>query len=133
MKFPFVSHSARRSILFNHRFVNRASLTVAMLLAITGLLIYVDHSRAAGGDIDPAFNAGGSGADSAVYALAVQPDGKIVIGGDFTSYNGGGAKRVIRLNADGTRDTNFNALGSGANDSVSATHRHNQGCIRNST
>src|SRR5436190_12488220 len=117
MKFPFALHSARHSTFFNHRFVSRASLTVAMLLAIAGLLIYVDHPRAAGGDIDPAFNAGGSGADSAVYALAVQPDGKIIIGGIFTGYNGDTtvSARVMRLNADGTRDTTFNAGGAGAN------------------
>ena len=48
-------------------------------------------------------------------AVALQPDGKIVIGGEFTSYNGDSAAsdNVMRLNADGTRDTTFNAGGSG--------------------
>src|SRR5436190_2064284 len=113
MKAPFASPSARRSPLFYYRFISRVSLTAVLLLAITGLLIYVDRSRAAGGDIDTTFNAGGAGANGSVVAVAVQPDGKIVIGGDFTSYNGDAAAsdRVMRLNADGTRDSTFNAGG----------------------
>jgi uncharacterized delta-60 repeat protein len=74
----------------------------------------------ADGTRDPMFNAGGAGADTTVYAVAVQPDGKILIAGQFTSYNGDAAASdyVMRLNADGTRDTTFNAGGSGANDYV---------------
>ena len=74
----------------------------------------------ADGTRDALFNAGGAGANAAVYAIAVQPDGKILIGGQFTSYNGDAAASdyVMRLNADGTRDTTFNAGGSGANDYV---------------
>ncbi len=112
----------RATSLSNHRFINRVSLTIVLLLAVAGVLIYVDHSRAAGGDIDPAFNAGGTGANSLVNAVAVQPDGKIVIGGFFQSYNGDAAAsdRVMRLNADGTRDPTFNAGGAGADSGVLA-------------
>src|SRR5437899_4177684 len=47
-----------------------------------------------------------------VYAIAVQTDGKILIGGDFTtlSPNGGVAvtrNHIARLNPDGTLDTAF--------------------------
>lgn len=42
-----------------------------------------------------------------VYVIAVQPDGKILIGGQFTTYNGLEALRLIRLNADGSRDMSF--------------------------
>ena len=50
--------------------------------------------------------------------IAVQPDGKILIGGDFTmlSPNGGVAvtrNRIARLNPDGTVDTAFNPNASG--------------------
>jgi uncharacterized delta-60 repeat protein len=74
----------------------------------------------ADGTRDTKFNAGGAGANTTVYAVAVQPDGKILIAGQFTSYNGDAAASdyVMRLNADGTRDTTFNAGGSGANDYV---------------
>src|SRR4028118_657157 len=43
-----------------------------------------------------------------VEAVVLQPDGKILIGGSFTEYNGSPASMVVRLNADGTRDTTFN-------------------------
>jgi hypothetical protein len=57
-----------------------------------------------------------------VNAVVLQPDGKVLIGGHFTSYNGDGTASdyVMRLNADGTRDTSFNAGGSGANNVVYA-------------
>ncbi|HEX9963225.1 MAG TPA: delta-60 repeat domain-containing protein, partial [Pyrinomonadaceae bacterium] len=52
-------------------------------------------------------------ADDQLYSIAVQSDGKILIGGLFTSLspNGGAAiarNRVARLNSDGTLDTSFN-------------------------
>ncbi|MEY4489552.1 MAG: hypothetical protein RIQ79_2060, partial [Verrucomicrobiota bacterium] len=67
----------------------------------------------ASGLVDPAFNPG-SGADNLIWSLARQPDGKILVGGDFTSFNGTGRNRIARLNADGSLDTSFNP-GSGAN------------------
>jgi uncharacterized delta-60 repeat protein len=70
------------------------------------------------GSLDTSFNAGGSGATDYVYALAVQPDGKVLVGGQFNTYNGQLAPYLVRLNADGSRDTGFNAGGSGANDYV---------------
>lgn len=47
-------------------------------------------------------------------ALARQSDGKILIGGNFTSFNGNTRNWLIRLNSDGREDTSFNNnLGSG--------------------
>lgn len=71
------------------------------------------------GTLDPTFNVG-TGVSSYVYALAVLPNGKIIIAGDFTSYNGVTANRIARLNADGTLDTTFNAGGVGASLTVFA-------------
>jgi uncharacterized delta-60 repeat protein len=49
------------------------------------------------------------GANATVYALAVQPDGRVVIGGDFTAVNGNtNFNHIARLNTDGSVDTNFN-------------------------
>ena len=59
------------------------------------------------GAIDTGFNPG-TGADNTIYALARQPDGKILIGGDFTSYNGTARNRIARLSSDGALDTTFN-------------------------
>ncbi len=65
-----------------------------------------DTSFDAGFGFSPAFDyAVGS---SRVYALAIQPDDKIIVGGQFNTYNGTGRTNIIRLNADGTVDTSFN-------------------------
>ncbi|PYJ75536.1 MAG: hypothetical protein DME77_08940, partial [Verrucomicrobia bacterium] len=42
-----------------------------------------------------------------VYATAVQPDGKILIGGSFSSVLGVTRNNIARLNTDGTLDTAF--------------------------
>jgi uncharacterized delta-60 repeat protein len=44
-----------------------------------------------------------------IYSTAVQADGKIVIGGDFTSINGNARQRIARLNPNGTLDFDFRA------------------------
>src|SRR5271157_2092958 len=55
------------------------------------------------------------GADGTVGSLAVQPDGKILVGGQFTTLGGHSLNYIGRLNGDGTVDTSFNP---GANASV---------------
>ncbi|TVR36527.1 MAG: T9SS C-terminal target domain-containing protein [Cryomorphaceae bacterium] len=64
------------------------------------------------GSLDTTFNAG-TGFSSDVYSLALQSDGKIIAGGDFTSVNGINANRIARLLPDGSVDESFNT-GSGA-------------------
>ena len=62
------------------------------------------------GTIDKTFNIG-TGADNANFSLAIQSDGKILVGGSFTSYNGISRNKIIRLNSDGTLDLSFNFEG----------------------
>jgi uncharacterized delta-60 repeat protein/uncharacterized repeat protein (TIGR01451 family) len=69
------------------------------------------------GSLDATFNVG-TGANNWVQSTSIQSDGKIIIGGDFTNYNGTPINRIARLNADGTLDPTFN-VGSGANGTVS--------------
>ena len=64
------------------------------------------------GSLDPSFNQG-IGANDTVYSVAVQPDGKVLIGGNFTSYNGTARTRIARLNSNGSLDLSFNP-GTGA-------------------
>ena len=45
--------------------------------------------------------------NAAVMAVAVQADGKVLIGGDFTQVNGVARTYLARLHADGTLDTSF--------------------------
>lgn len=57
----------------------------------------------------------GLGFSSAPSGLAIQPDGKILIGGAFTTYDGKPVSKIIRLNADGTLDNTFNLSDKGFN------------------
>src|SRR5688572_79976 len=47
--------------------------------------------------------------NSDVRIIVVQPDGKILIGGQFTVMNGVERNYISRLNVDGTLDTSFEA------------------------
>ena len=68
------------------------------------------------GAIDLTFNPGdlgfgnGDGADNGVYTTSIQSDGRIIIGGDFSTYNGTARNRIARINADGTLDATFNPV-----------------------
>jgi len=68
------------------------------------------------GAIDSSFNSGGTGFNGEVLVIVVQSDGKILVGGNFTSYNDGTAHAVgyiARLTSTGTLDTTFNSTGTG--------------------
>jgi uncharacterized delta-60 repeat protein len=62
--------------------------------------------------VDPSFIAG---TDGYVTCIALQSDGKALIGGHFSMLGGQPRNNIGRLNADGTVDTAFNP---GANDTV---------------
>ncbi|MBC8173973.1 MAG: delta-60 repeat domain-containing protein, partial [Chitinophagales bacterium] len=65
--------------------------------------------------VDPTFNVGtGKGAYYfGIYAIAIQADGKILIGGYFNSFEGHVTNHIERLNTDGSVDTSFHT-GTGA-------------------
>jgi len=65
------------------------------------------------GSVDTSFNIG-TGFNSAVNTIKIQSDGKIVIGGSFTEYDGTTSNRIIRLNTDGSVDSGF-TVGTGFN------------------
>ncbi len=73
------------------------------------------------GTLDTTFSLGGQGFTATQYVVCrvrdieLQPDGKILAGGDFTHFNGAVAKDFIRLNANGSRDLTFPELTSFAN------------------
>jgi len=71
------------------------------------------------GSIDPSFITG-TGASSEIYKTLLQSDGKIIIAGRFTSYNGISTSRLARLNSDGSLDLSFDS-GLGPNDYIGAT------------
>ena len=59
----------------------------------------------------------GTGFNAEVNNVAIQSDGKILVGGNFTTYNGTSRNRIIRLETDGSVDTTF-GIGTGFNASV---------------
>ncbi|MBX3281956.1 MAG: VCBS repeat-containing protein [Acidobacteria bacterium] len=72
----------------------------------------------ADGSLDTSFDPG-TGANSSIYAAAMQPDGRVIVGGYFTTFNGTPANRIVRLNSNGTVDPGFNT-GTGADAFVQA-------------
>jgi uncharacterized delta-60 repeat protein len=75
------------------------------------------------GTLDVSFNPGAGGPGTfvspAVLALALQPDGKIVVGGYFEQLGGKARSRIGRLNSDGTLDTSFDPGIGGSSTSIS--------------
>ncbi len=97
-------------------------------LSVAILSLTAAIASAAPGDLDTAFLTGiGAGltpnnypnhthldGTGAVNAVALQPDGKIIAGGNVSKYNGAGALNSLkRLNVDGTLDATFNSGGAG--------------------
>lgn len=68
------------------------------------------------GVIDSGFLSG-AGTNGVISTITVQTDGKILLGGNFTIYNGIFANRIIRLNNDGSYDFLFQN-GGGANNQI---------------
>jgi uncharacterized delta-60 repeat protein len=58
------------------------------------------------GSLDTGFTTG-SGFNNDVNSIAIQGDGKILVGGNFTQYDGQPVGRIARLNGDGSLDTLF--------------------------
>ncbi len=76
------------------------------------------------GNLDPDFLAGAGtnwidAADNAlgIFCVTAQPDGRIIIGGSFTTVHGAPRRSIARLNTDGSLDTSFDPgdnIGEGA-------------------
>jgi uncharacterized delta-60 repeat protein len=58
------------------------------------------------GTFDATFDPG-TGPDNVLRAFLLQPDGKMLIAGDFFNYNGAPQNCLTRLNADGSLDSSF--------------------------
>ena len=61
------------------------------------------------------------GFNGVVRAIDYQSDGKIIVGGEFTDFNGNPVNYICRLNPDGTEDTTFTSnIGTGFDNNVNA-------------
>jgi uncharacterized delta-60 repeat protein len=86
---------------------------------------FVDSLASA--DLDPSFVVG-SGAQNIVRAIAIANDGKVIIGGQFASYQGNNSRRIARLNPDGSYDSSF-VVGNGFNGTVWTVAIQNDGKV----
>jgi len=85
----------------------------------------------ANGSLDTSFDpsdASGLGAGAAIYSTIIQPDGKIVIGGNFNWFQGAGHNSIVRLETNGTVDPTFNP-GYGVVDAIYTMTRQPDGRI----
>lgn len=96
-----------------------AILTIAVQtdgkIVIGGDLTGVDGARRSriarlnqDGSLDTTFDPG-AGADNTVNDVAIQPDGKILLGGSFYGVNSVGRFGIARLNQDGSVDSTFSS------------------------
>ena len=82
----------------------------------------------ANGSVDLGFDPG-LGADNEVDSIVVLPDGKILIGGSFVTFDGTVVGGIARLNSDGSLDMSFNSGGSGFDGQVQSILRRSNGKI----
>lgn len=115
-------------------FANRVRVQSDAKILISGRFSGYDNGKRSGvarinsdGSLDSSFDPGsGTGENSIVTAMEIQTDGKILIGGSFTTYNGIARNGLARLNADGTLDNSFSPS---ANSIVTALAIQNDGKI----
>lgn len=79
------------------------------------------------GTVDNTFNSG-SGFSGGVKSVIIQNDGKILVGGYFSNFNGSAVNGIIRLKSDGTQDASFDS-GSGLNYAFSIVIQNNEKII----
>jgi hypothetical protein len=68
---------------------------------LLGALEYPHAALAQAGFVGPSFLNGMTGPDSWLWIGTLQPDGRLLLGGQFTSFNGVPRGPVARLNVDG--------------------------------
>src|ERR1043166_2331496 len=112
-------HALTRRPVDKSRLRTRAAAPSLLLSLSVGMLAPPLFGQSALDGFDPNVN-------GTVYATAVQADGKIIIGGNFTSVGGTHHTNVARLNIDGSIDATFNA---GADDQVLALAVQSDGKI----
>ena len=103
-------------------------------ILVGGLFKHIDDTERkyiarlnADGSLDTSFNPD-LGAIGWVYSIAQQPDGRIIIGGEFTSVDGVERNHIARLNVDGSLDDYFDP-GEGTNASVKVVKMQDDGRI----
>jgi uncharacterized delta-60 repeat protein len=74
------------------------------------------------GDLDSSFSSGSgiTSTPSNPRKITLQPDGKIILYGSFSNYNGVAKNNIVRLNSSGSIDNTFYGVGSTVNSNISS-------------
>jgi uncharacterized delta-60 repeat protein len=99
---PIVKLQTDGKILVGGSFTNYSGSTVNRIIRL--------HPN---GKLDATFNIGSGPNTGSITLIHVLADGKILVGGSFTSFNGVAKGGFIRLNSNGSVDTTFNSNGVG--------------------
>jgi hypothetical protein len=88
-------------------------LSVGTFAAIAGVSQKAIARLNSDGSFDSTFNVGTGPSNTDPFAaaansLALQPDGKVIFGGAFISYNGTARSSIARANSDGSLDSGLN-------------------------
>lgn len=84
--------------------IARGSFTSYNGISVPGVALL-----AANGALDTSFNSNlGSAANAAIYTIALESNGQILVGGAFTEFNGTATEALVRLNANGSVDDSLN-------------------------
>jgi len=78
------------------------------------------------GTLDASFNNGNEGPGNAVEDMILMPDGRILIAGNFLTYNGSSSYFIARLFADGSLDASFSVPPNSINGAVWAIELHDE-------
>ena len=79
-----------------HHMMNRNLLSLAISMMVSSSALFAQP-----GSVDPTFDPG-EGPNARVFVTTLQPDGKVLIAGDFTEVSGQPRSVLARLNADGS-------------------------------
>src|SRR5262245_28315265 len=87
-------------MIFERIFMNTPMLSTTFLIA--AFVAFAHHAR--GQNVEDGFDPNVNGR---VRAVAIQPDGKVIIGGEFSAVGGTPRSHIARVNVDGSLDTTF--------------------------
>ncbi|HWQ91160.1 MAG TPA: hypothetical protein VN673_05780, partial [Clostridia bacterium] len=84
------------------------------MVMVSGDFNYINDIRRKGiarlngdGSVDYSFDPGNGPDFTGLGVIFAQNGGKVIVGGDFTTFNGVSRKKIAKLNSDGTVDTGF--------------------------
>jgi len=98
--------------------MNASGRALALSLSFAALVFSAAAWAQSPGDLHAGLNPG-TGADSRVLAVARHADGRLIVGGQFTVFNGLSRRRLTQLNYDGSTDLSFDP-GTAADGTINA-------------